>query len=763
MVSRVMLCLLFCTTSLLAQDLRINEVMSKNYSDFLDSNGDDSDWIELYNAGSAEILLGDYFLSDAESNLLKWDLPNVSLLAGEHIVFFANSSAETNSYNTNFSIASGGETIYLSDVNALIDSLEVPSLFANESFGIDSTGGTTVYRIASPGESNSLGVEEFRVYFSHDAGFYETEFTLELNTKDTEVEIRYTLDGRDPSLSATLYDEGLSMTTRDDDPNVYSSYIMHPVDDFIPDTEVQKCNVVCAQVYKNGVAVGRVYRKTFFVDALGAGRYQMPVVSIISEPDNFFDPDSGMMVPGPAGYENIWAANYWQDWESPAHFEWFEEGELLYQSNVGIKMHGGDSRNKVQKPFKVFAKKEFGTKKFEMPFFENTDRSKWDDLVLKSITARANKCGFNDELAYDIVQSNVDWKTDGSAYRYFILFIDGEYWGIYSLREKLNEDFIEEYYDIPESSLDLFESVEVEPEGILNGNALDFEQLIADMQALDMEDSLSVAFLESRIDLDNFLDYFIMETYANNFDWVTHNMLLFKNRDDPLSRWTFLLWDLDFGFHHYRKPELLRLLNYQGEYQDELIEPYEYNLAFFFNKIFESDIMKQRLVDRYFYHCEHSFCAPDLEVMIDVHEQRLLPEIEEHIHRYDSVLSDLDDWENEIARIREYVRKRPENVIQQLNLAFEENLTLIPCFEEIIDTTEVDTVSSSIAPILEPTFVQLEAVWINYYSLSGDLVARFEGKPNELDQLKNTNLPSGIYIARYQIGDEVFGRKLFIE
>jgi len=146
------------TMSLQGQGLRINEVVSKNYGVIYDDAGDDADWIELYNESTEPINLYDYFLSDDQDDLIKWRLPNTYLNPGAFLIVFAGGTSN-NLLASNFSISSKGETIYLYNGYSL-QSLAVPKLLANQSYGIGHNG-LTYYQVASPGLANAFGVPIF--------------------------------------------------------------------------------------------------------------------------------------------------------------------------------------------------------------------------------------------------------------------------------------------------------------------------------------------------------------------------------------------------------------------------------------------------------------------------------------------------------------------------------------------------------------------------------------------------------------------------
>jgi len=746
---RYVLLMLVCSCGLSAQDLRINEVMSKNYTDFLDASGDDTDWIELYNASESALFLGDYFLSDDGENLNKWSLPSEALAPGGYVVFFA------------ISISSSGETVYLTN-SVQTDSLELPPLFANESYGYDENGEAIIYRLASPGASNDFGAEEFRIDFSHAAGFYDTEFELGLSTKNSAIEIYYTLDGSDPIESDLLYANDLLIASRDGEPNVYSAFVMNPCNTAIPNTEVEKCNIVSAQAYYGGKAVSRVYRRSYFVDDAGIDRYQLPVVSIISEPDNFFDEETGMVVPGSCECGSILSCNFWQDWEAPVHMEWFEDGSLLYSANLGIEIHGSSSRSSVQKPFKILSRKQYGYKDIDFPFFENTDRDKWDDLVFKNISSRGNDSGFSDELAHDIVIAD-DWNVECSAYRHFVLFLDGEYWGIYSLREKLSPEFVSNEYDILSESLDFLRNMRTAQPNVVHGSDSSFVALISEMQELDMNDPASIAFLETHVDIDNMWDYFIVETYGINFDWTSHNMILFSDRDDPFFRWTFRLWDLDFAFLGPYKVFMLKVLGYEGDYLESIVEPHpDTDQIFFFRKILESTELRDRLLNRYIYHLQNSLCPETMSAIIAEHEERFLSDIEEHSLRYLSVMDSLGHWQNEVDRLYNFVEKRPDAIIDQLNLAFDIDLDYVSCIPTTVNNVEV--LNRPGLPLVNNALQNNTEIdiSISVMNMNGQVVST-EGLPADASfSLGNTGMPAGIYLLQYEWDGDYYAHRVWL-
>jgi len=203
MKSRYLIILfLFVQSFCFSQDIVINEFMSMNNSTIIDDFGESSDWIELYNNSSQDINLYQWCLSDEEDELNKWEFPDTTILPNEFVLIFcSNKDTISEFFHSNFKLDSGGEELFLTDdAGEIVDEIEEVELENDLSFGRKTDGNTetVIFFLSSPGQTNNFNLEQNKVLFSHDAGFYNSAVTLSLSSELASGEIYYTINGNEP-------------------------------------------------------------------------------------------------------------------------------------------------------------------------------------------------------------------------------------------------------------------------------------------------------------------------------------------------------------------------------------------------------------------------------------------------------------------------------------------------------------------------------------------------------------------------------------
>ena len=344
MVARISILLpaLICIQIASAQPVFINEFMASNSGMNPDPDfGGFPDWIELYNAGDSTVDLSGYYLSDNLGNGTKWQIPDgIEIKSRSFLVFMADGMDTCRVYcHTSFRLEKSGEEIGLFDPHGIpVDSIEYDFQQTDVSYGRQPDGGPDWYYFEHPSFNGSNVSSAFTqtpaVEFSLEAGFYNSKQALELNIDDPAATIRYTLDGSDPSLNSAIYSGPITVRSRAGEANNYSMIRTnedpyHWLPDWLPPVgEVFKATVVKARGYKEGSRPGDIITRTYFVDSLIQKRYpDIAVISLVSDPDNLFNDTTGIYVPGIthlSGHEA--SGNYFQDWEKPAHIEFFEPG-----------------------------------------------------------------------------------------------------------------------------------------------------------------------------------------------------------------------------------------------------------------------------------------------------------------------------------------------------------------------------------------------------------------------------------------------------
>ena len=272
------------------------------------------------------------------------------------------------------------------------------------------------------------------VVFSAKGGFYDEVFLLELYNIHPENHICYTTNGNRPDAHSPLYVDSLVLDER-----MYSNSDIYTIVNcpeqgfFLPDS-VQHCIVIRAAVFdENGNCVSRVMTQSYFIRALGCDTHGLPAVSLCVDSLDLFDYETGILVPG-VFFDSLnysWTGNYYQsgqDWERLANIEFYE---LVDNSGInqmaGLRTHGGNARRGSQKGLKVYARNEYGAKRFRHSFFESIPINSFKHLVLKP---------FVDEWFWAGIQNNIcqrmarDINVESLATRPVVLFLNGEYWGI---------------------------------------------------------------------------------------------------------------------------------------------------------------------------------------------------------------------------------------------------------------------------------------------------------------------------------------------
>ena len=267
----------------------------------------------------------------------------------------------------------------------------------------------------------SLYNSQDTITFSQESGFYPNDFTLTLTSSDNS-KIFYTTDGSDPTSSKTAqeYSGPIQVKDRSNEPNIYSDYaedensaisVSRGTGYKKPPFLVEKGMVVRAAA-KNGQNFGKIHEKSYFVTTGQLAQYkEFTVISLVTNPDNLFDPDKGIYVTGtqyinwknsgsfnpaksPWDVDNV--CNYFSsgsDWEREASIAIFENGKVTIEQNVGIRIKGSSTRNVQQKNFNVYAREKYGNKKIKSStlFPDNYDINgkqitEYDSICFRSIS-----------------------------------------------------------------------------------------------------------------------------------------------------------------------------------------------------------------------------------------------------------------------------------------------------------------------------------------------------------------------------------------
>lgn len=565
------------------QTLFINEVMAANTKTLRDGDVDDvdsgslggaySDWIELYNPGTQAVDLSNYTLSDSSAT---WNFPKGVVPAKGHLLVWAsdkNKVAKDGQLHTNFKLSSSGETLTLKTPNGSIaDSVTFTALKDDESYGrkTDSSLEWVVFSKPTPLNQNVYSSETVAVkdpVFSQKAGFYTSQFNLQLTTDEADTKIYYTLNGSDPvpgTQGTYEYTNPILVKSRVGDPNVLSK-ISNITNDMWsswkgPKGEVFKCTTLKAVAIKNGGNKSKIITNSYFVDNNMTSRYNLPVISLVTDQANFFDNTTGIYVNGNSDKKG-------EEWERPVHIEFFEkDGTLAFSQYSGIRINGGYTRKSAQKSFRLYAGHDYDdvdTYKYEIfPGLKKKANGKkldkFETLILRSSGNDNTETMFRDALIQGLVSH---LNIDTMAYRPSVVFLDGEFWGIYNIRERYDSEFLKSHYNLDKDKvvvLDVLEKLGVS-EGEESDTKLYQDDVINYLKNNSIKNAAVYEYIKTKIDIENYINYNVTEIYCGNTDWPGNNMAIWKYKTEDGNyhpeasygqdgRWRWLLKDTDFGF-----------------------------------------------------------------------------------------------------------------------------------------------------------------------------------------------------------------------
>ncbi|MFH1320173.1 MAG: lamin tail domain-containing protein [Bacteroidota bacterium] len=426
--------------------------------------------------------------------------------------------------HTNFKLSSDGETIYLSDDSpTLIDQISFPYMQIDNSYGSFPDGNINMALFDKPTpDSTNNGSLTFNGYvsdpvFSVNAGFYPFQQTTSLTCSFPSSVIRYTTNGSPPKESSPLFTSPI---------------------------EIDSTMVIRARAFAPSYLPSEVVSNTYLIDDYST----LPVISISTHPDNLWDWNTGIYMLGPNADSTMpyFNANFWQNWEIPIHMEYFdaEDGSQQFEQDLGMKIHGGWSRSKPQKSFRILAKGKYGNPTLDYQLFPDKDIYSYKRFILRTSgneDTQWNGTHFRDALMHKAVQENTF--NDLQDYVPSVLYLNGKYWGIYNIREKISNYYLAENHCVDPDSVDLLQF-----EGyVIDGSNENYIDMAFFILTNDMADADNYEKAKKMLDFENFCDHFITETYYVNWDWPQNNIKYWRANNDSASKWRYILTDLDFG------------------------------------------------------------------------------------------------------------------------------------------------------------------------------------------------------------------------
>ncbi|MBX2966499.1 MAG: CotH kinase family protein [Cyclobacteriaceae bacterium] len=653
---------------------------------------------------------------------VRWRLPSGTMeepIPGERL--FWNGEGEL---HTNFSISADGEAILLTHPDGtLVDMVDAVAIPSNLSYGRqpDGNGSWHYFNQPTPGATNSTatGYEALldAPLISHPGGFYSSAFSINI-TADPEAIILYTLDGSEPDeanlggttysyknqyphnpgnpfgtllinapINTYTYTEPIQITDRSAQPNRIagrsSTYDQSPW--YAPTSPIYKGTVVRAKAFKEGHMPSETATQTYFISPLAQTRYTLPVISLTMPENLLFGYEEGIYTAGkafddwrtqnPGGEANGGVpANYQfggDEYEYQGHIQIFhpQEGAIIDQ-RMGMRIHGGYSRSFPIKSLRLYARGEYGKSYFEYPIFAERSSTEYKRIMLRNSGNDWDHTYFRDAATQAIASP---LKIDRQAYRPAVVFFNGEYWGLHNMRERFDKHYFNRMYGVDAENLDILEANAIVDEGDPNH----YNATISYIQANGLVQDEHYEYIKTRIDVENYIDYQIMQIFARNTDWPGNNIKFWRlktNEYQPNApqghdgRWRWMLYDTDFGFGLWDNTYTHNTLAFAAQPNGPGWPNPPWS-TFLFREFLKNEKFKIAFINRFDDLLNTAFRPERTTTIINEMKQAYIPEMAEHIARW-KVPQNMNTWNNRVDVMIDFAQKRPAHQRQHLRSFF---------------------------------------------------------------------------------------------
>lgn len=590
-----------------------------------------------------------------------------------------------------------------------------------------------------------------QVIFSSSGGIYEASFQLSLRCVYPNHHIRYTTNGCLPTASSTLYEAPMMLDER-----LYSTSDIYTIqispDDlvFIPDS-VRHAIVIRAAVFdENENCISPTATNTYWIQSLGFVDNGYAVVSLCADTLALFDYETGIFVPGVNfnPEDPVHTGNYYQkgrEWERLANVEFYEPTDNSGMNQAcGLRAHGNLSRRHPAKGMKIYAREEYGKKRFQHDFFQDPTVTSFKHLLFKPFAIFEPYSGVQDPFCTALArQLNVE----APQCRPVLLYLNGEYWGIYFLQEKMDERFLEDHLEVNPDQCNIigawWDVVEC-------GSDTSFLRMMHWFETSDLSDEATYEQACDLIDIDNFIDYYVLETFIGNWDWPGNNMRCWQEGN---GRWRWIFFDGDAtlmgGIDPFENAAVYTPPHTWINYPEAKL---------LFGKLLHNATFKEAFRNRAEALCESLFLYENTYPIFYNLVETLRPRINDQRHRFGYPPTDAL-WEHGNSVIQDFLQNRVHHYLTMMDASDLTSLDEIPlvtnpitCYPNPVTGAEffILTYSESERPAL-----------LEMYDVTGRQVHQrditFHQGVNILSM--QTDLPSGLYIVK--IGNH--GTRIVIE
>jgi PKD repeat protein len=511
----------------------INEYSAANYNTFADNYGEFEDWVELYNPTAAPIDINGWALTDKPNNPTKWIFPSSFIIPANSVALIYCSGRDEligGNAHSNFKITQtkGNEVFMLSDAGGVFqDSIRVLPNQNSHSRGRETDGSAlwSVFTAGTPNASNVGAMQEYATtpVFSQVGGYNSVTVNLTLTTPDTNITIYYTTNGDEPDNTSTLYIGAITISAT---------------------------TVIKAVCYSSTVNIPPSFidYHTFFIN----DTHTIPILSVSG--NELGNGTADLLTGTPS-----WSVS---GLEPTGTIEWFDENGVLLDKGTGeYNKHGNDSWAYDQRGFDYVMRDQFGYNyALQDKIFNTKSRDKFQRVIVKAAANDNYPFSYGGSGAHirdayvNHLSQIADLRLDERSTSSCILYLNGVYWGVYEMREKVDDqDFTSYYYDQDKNNLQYLKTWGGTWTEFGAPNAQpDWNTFVNYVATNPMVNQANYNTAKSQFNTGSLIDYFLLNSYVVCADWLNWNTAWWRGMDPngDKKKWRYTLWDMDNTFGH---------------------------------------------------------------------------------------------------------------------------------------------------------------------------------------------------------------------
>lgn len=584
----------------------------------------DYDWMTVKNTSTQPVELSEYALSDKASKPAKWTFPAQQLLPGQTFrVQFVGKKALANPANVNFKLDEE-ESVILSHGKKFADAVSgrasLPHTVTTRSeqgqgFYFMSTGDINAAADGTTSRAYRF-ISETPAMEQH-PGVYSDRKTMALTIDTHGHKVHYTTDGTIPTMASPVYKD----TIRIDSTSIIRAF-----------AEGNEQSMRSA-----------VMTASFFLNV----KHTLPVINIVASNADLFDFNTGIYATGPNAspvFPHV-GANYWKTWEKRAHIEFFD-GQEGFSTDCGLRIFGGFSRANQKKSFRIILRGEYGQRRLTYDFFDRGQEETLKSFVLRSGSQDDDRCMVRDEF-FTSLQAEHSPTLLIQDYRPVALYLNGKYWGLYYLREKINADFVARHLNVSNDSITIIMSKYLE-----RGSMVGFRSLQNYVNTHDMTQQASFDYMDEHIDCQGLIDHFLGQLYTSNTD-VGNVRYVYSPDPKGDRKWHWIYYDLDATWIGY-----IPVATYLNGHREICMQS-GLTAALLRNPTF-----RRMFLERTSHHLHHTYSPANATKVFDRLTATIRPEMQLNCQRW-TYLS-FEQWEKNIQNFRTHFANKPKAMLDDI-------------------------------------------------------------------------------------------------